>query len=277
MIRTLSKRLKQLTAGALLLGAACSSASAGALFEVTPGSLGATVPNAPFLATAMNGSSSARIVFDGFVEGVGYTYTGIGYIQYTGMTLNDVAVPGFTTGLGNSYGMYATFEQQFVCNTTLAVDVQCAVVGIDLELYADLYSDGLTTFTNSSVAANPTVTGVGVQTLLANVNVVNAGVAGLNDLGGAYQNINSNFITTAAGDAFFTDPAPFYDMAFSAFNNTSLGVTCAAVIDGGCGAVVAINSESGVTDFIGVPEPGPLALLGIGLLGFAVSRRKTRA
>lgn len=274
MIRSLSKRLQTLAAGALLLGAVCANANAGALFQVTPGTLDPSVTSNPFWATAMNGSSSARITNDGTP---GFNYTGFGYIEYTSMTLNNASLPSFITGLGNTYGMYASFEQHFVCGSALAPGVECLVTSIDLKLYADLYNDGLTTFTAASVAAGPIVNASGLQILLANVNVVNNGVAGLNVLGGAYQNINSNFLTTAAGATFFSNPAPFYDMAFSAFNNTSLGIACAAAIDGGCGAVVAINSEAGVTDFIGVPEPGPLALLGIGLLGFAVSRRKNRA
>ena len=274
MIRTLSKRLQQLAAGALLLGAVCSTASAGALFQVTPGSLDPSVGASPFWATAMNGSSSARITFD---NAVGFTYTGIGYIEYTSMTLNNASLPAFTTGLGNSYGMYATFEQHFICPAALNVGVTCMVASIDLKLFADLYNDGLNIFNQATVGSAPSVTAVGTQIKLADVTVVNSGLAGLNALGGAFQNINSNFALTAAGAAFFTSPVPFYEMAFSAFNNTSLGITCADAIDGGCSAVVAINSESGVTDFIGVPEPGPLALLGIGLLGFAVSRRKNRA
>lgn len=270
MMRTLSKRLQTLATGALLLGAVCANANAGAVFQVTPGSLDASVTSAPFWANAMNGSSSARIVRN---DPVLFTYTGVGYIEYTSMTLNNQSLPAFTTGLGMSYGLYATFTQTFACNVALAPGVSCAVTSIDLDLFADLYTDGLNTFNQSTTTTNPSVTTVGAQIHLADVNVVNSGFAGLSPLGGAFQNVNTNFLTTAAGDAFFTDPVPFYDMAFSAFNNTTLGIQCGV---GGCSEIVSINSESGITDFIGVPEPGPLALLGIGLLGFAVSRRKSR-
>jgi hypothetical protein len=270
--------LRATAIGALLFAA--SAVQAAPVFTVTPSGNGLSNIAGTFQADAMAGNSSARITQTG-MSGSNYVYSGTGYIQYTAFQLNDDALLASDTGANFNYKLYATFTQTFLCSSALAPGVSCGVSGINLTLSAD--KGGHSSFTKASVGSDYTFSANGDQQIvLGNVDTVLGGTAGIDTLGGAFQNVNTNFTLTDEGKAFFTAPVPFYSFAFSAFNNTTQGLSCngntAQAANGCAGAftTVAINQESGITDFNAVPEPGALALVGIGMLGLAGLRRKAR-
>lgn len=270
-----SKNLRKVAASVLLtMGAvaASSSALAAPVFSVNPNTNGFTASGTNFQADALNGSSTARIVQDAVIPN---QYTGTGYIQYTGFTLNGSAIGSNISYLNFSYGIYATFFQTFTCSGPLAIGVTCNVDSIALQLWGDVGMND--TFVQATLGADPTVSNTAGDVLLGTVNAV-VGVAGIDFLGGAFQNVNTNFMLTAAGRDYFYSPDPFYTFAFSAFNNTSQGIACSPSCAGAI-SIVAITQESGVTDFNGrpIPEPGPLSLIGLGLFGIGFLRRKARA
>jgi hypothetical protein len=262
---TTFKRLRNIAVGSALVLASAGAFAAPGQFIVDASDYSPIT--APFTATGMNGSSSARIVNDAGT----FNYTGTGYIQYTSFTMNNAAISATTTGLNFYYGLYATFTQNFSCNNLLGVGTTCNVTGISLNLYADVGNNS--TFNQSTLGANATVTNTGGDVLLGSVTNVIAGTAGVNSLGGAFQNVNTNFVLSADGSDFFVNPTPFYSLAFSVFNNTSQGLQCSPNCTGGI-TTLAINSENGGTDFNAVPEPMPLALMGLGMLGMVAFRRK---
>lgn len=268
---TTFKRLRNIAVGSALVLSSAGAFAAAAPFVVNPNSNGLSDGSGTtFTADVMNGISSAQIVN---VAGT-TNYIGTGYIQYNGFSLNGQTVSTDDTVLGSQkhgYGLYATFTQTFSCNALLGVGTSCAVTSIKLSLFADAGNNNTYNMASTSNAAS--VTTNGTQTLLGTVDQVIAGVAGVDGLGGAFQNINSNFTLTSAGSAFFINPTPFYSFAFSAFGNTSQGLTCTPDCSGNI-TVLAINSESGITDFNAVPEPMPLALMGLGMLGMVAFRRK---
>ena len=184
------------------------------------------------------------------------------------------------TGLSATYQMYALYK----ASGTVAVDGFKTTFNFtsgtgSLQMFLDTQFDtdletGITQPGTGS--GNFVIAGAGNDTVIANGEAL-AGQGTLDPTlstctnGGGGQGINcgsfgstTSFELTNAGKLFFVAPNPFFNLSFQSgqLNNFTPAGT------------QIINGSLDVTFGNAVPEPGSIALLGMGLLGLGMARRR---
>jgi hypothetical protein len=196
----------------------------------------------------------------------GNTATGVGYTAFSGFALSGSPVLG--TGLNNDYQLWIqytyTLSRDF--GTFGQPGSQYTVTSLNIDFFGA--AGTAVTFTQATVGNNPTVNLNTATAILLGQATGISGTALVNSQGGAGFNAVAAYLNTPVGNNFFIDPVPFYNLVFAESNNTSNGVILNF-------PSLVVNQASTGVDFVQVPEPGTLALLGVALAAVgATSRRR---
>lgn len=176
----------------------------------------------------------------------------------------------------NQYGLYALYQGTGTYSSNGGQTTFNFTPGGSLSVFTDANSD--TTFNQPSNGTTPFTTNNATDDKLIATGVPTFGQGKLDpslttcgSSGGAGINCGSfgatsTFALTSDGSKYFVAPAPFYNLSFQSGQLNNFSPTSTQVINGSLDVVFASND---------VPEPGIVALFGLGLFGLAASRRKS--
>jgi hypothetical protein len=256
----MKKTLLALAAVAVL----STSASASVLtytfpdFTVAEGSVPLSAANT-FVADKLNGGYTEMVT----VSNTGL-FTASAYGNFGGFFSNggsQIVSPTQLNGVGvGGYGLYAVFQStgQVISSTLFQ-----GLTG-SFSLYLDPNQNTTKSLTSSGAAATLGLTADDI--LVARSSVLSYGLGTIISPT-AFEFLFSGLTLTAAGSNYFTSPNPFYLSANVDGNVIGLGGTA-----GNYNVTGAMN-----VSYNQIPEPGSLALLGLGLAGLGLAKRRRQS
>ena len=251
----MSKRLLPIVAAAAMALAGVSAQAAFLPFQVTETSIPGALPNVINNVGKINGTYTEALTITGANTFAAQATADFGQL----VNVNGAGLISQINNIGvNGYGLYAVFSASGTFVGTTFTGLTAA-----FSLYADP-SQNTTKSVTTGLAA-PILGGTADDFLLASSSTLFTGTGDTIGPPGAFDFIFNNFLLTAAGMAYFTDPIPFY-----------MSVQVNGDIDGFLAAPGQTSLFTGdvSANFLRVPEPATLAIVGLGLLGVGLTRRR---
>jgi hypothetical protein len=259
--------------------------AATAAFTTSFGAMAQSFPdfvvNESSISGALANTFTADKITGNFVEVISFAGTTSGTFDVAlkwnaGQFVSNNGASPVASQLGslsaNQYGLYAVYQGSGTFNTTAAGTIFNFTPGGSLRVFADPSTNTVIVQPGSGADAF-TTTGSADDILIAtgmptsgqgqlDPNLSTCGTAGINC--GSFG-ASSTFNLTADGSQYFVAPNPFYNISFQSGQLNNFSPTGTQVINGSLDVIFG-GAE--------VPEPASVALIGLGLAGLAISRRR---
>ncbi len=258
-------------AAVAVLASAASAAPTYPTFTVDTSALGGGGTLGTFNANDISGQYHEQLTFTSastFTVSLDFTAQGFNYDD-TNAALST-SLTAHQTGLGSNYGVLALLNATGTYTTSGGTTHFSLDPGGSLSVVYDAGANA--SFVAPAAPGGAfTINGNGdTLTTLANGSTITGnGSVGCTapNLCGAFGQ-QTSFDLTAAGSSFFVGPNPFYNMSLQSGQVEGFPVVAGTTVTSS-GTLNAVFTSA-------VPEPAPMAMMGLGLLGFMAVRQRRR-
>jgi hypothetical protein len=251
-------------------------------FVVNESAISGTLPNSsPLTADKITGNYEEAITFSG---GPSSGTFDVALKWNAGQFVADDGTSPVASQLGastaNQYGLYALYQGHgtFVMNGTTTIFTFDPAGS--LRLFADPNSN--TTFGRPATGLTAFSTGLSTDDILLATGEPLSGqgtldptlpTCGQNGINCGNFGASSTIDLTTQGKQYFVNPNPFYNLTFESGQLNSFSPTGTRFINGSLDVIMA-GGGGGANQ---VPEPATVAIIGAGLLGLGLARRRKQA